>query len=98
MQDVLVAAYELLVAVCGIEFPDQGSNLGPLHWEHRVLATGQSGKSLDEVLTKLYIMPLTYSQNLDKLTGINILILIIPPFLSLPEYCVYSRDSVNLSC
>ena len=42
-------------------------------------------------------MPLTYSQNLDKLTGINILILIIPPFPSLPEYCVYSRNSVNLN-
>ena len=55
-------------------------------------------------------MPLTYSENLDKLTGINILILIIPPFPSisililiippfpsLPEYYVYSRNSVNLS-
>ena len=26
-------------------FPDQGSNPGPLHWEHRVLATGPPGKS-----------------------------------------------------
>ena len=25
---------------CGILFPDQGSNLGSLHWEHRVLASG----------------------------------------------------------
>ena len=26
--------------------PGQGSHLGPLHWEHRVLATGPPGKSL----------------------------------------------------
>ena len=26
------------------KFPDQGSNLGPLHWECRVVATGSSGK------------------------------------------------------
>ena len=25
--------------------PDQGSNLGPLHWELRVVATGPPGKS-----------------------------------------------------
>ena len=34
-----------LVAACGIYFPNQGSNPGPLHWEHRVLATGPPGKS-----------------------------------------------------
>ena len=33
---------------CGILFPDQGSNPGPLHWEHGVLATGPPGKSQDE--------------------------------------------------
>ena len=26
-------------------FPDHGLNLGPLHWEHRVLATGPPGTS-----------------------------------------------------
>ena len=31
----------------GLGTPDQGLNLGPLHWEHRVLATGPPGKSLD---------------------------------------------------
>ena len=41
----LVAARELLAAACGIQFPDQGSNPGPLHWECRVLATGPPGKS-----------------------------------------------------
>ena len=33
------------MAACGIYFPDQGSNLGPLHWECRVLATGPPGQS-----------------------------------------------------
>ena len=37
---------QVLVVACGIQFPDQGSNLGPLHWEHRVLATGLPGKPL----------------------------------------------------
>ena len=36
----LVAAYELLLVTCGTWFPDQGWNLGPLHWELGVLATG----------------------------------------------------------
>ena len=35
-----------LVATYGIQFPDQGSNLGTLHWESGVLATGPPGKSL----------------------------------------------------
>ena len=43
----LVVAYKLLVATCGILFPDQKSNQGPLHWEPRVLATGPTGKSSD---------------------------------------------------
>ena len=30
---------------CGIQFPDQGSNWGPLHWECGVLPTGPPGKS-----------------------------------------------------
>ena len=44
--NLLVAACKLLVVVCGIYFPDQGSNLGPLHWEHGVLAIGPPGKSI----------------------------------------------------
>ena len=42
---VLAAAGELLNVACGIQFPDQGSNPGPLHWECRVLATGPLEKS-----------------------------------------------------
>ena len=46
LQQVLVATCAIfLVAACGIQFPDQGQNLGPLHWEHKVLATGPLGKS-----------------------------------------------------
>ena len=42
-------------AACGIHFPDQGSNPGPLHWGHRVLATGPPGKSLSPFLiNKIY--------------------------------------------
>ena len=36
----LIAAGELLVVASGIQFPNQGSNPGSLHQEHRVLATG----------------------------------------------------------
>ena len=35
----------LLVAACGIQFPDQGLNPGPLHWEHGVSATQPQEKS-----------------------------------------------------
>ena len=37
---------QVLIAACGIQFPDQGANLGPLHWELGVLVTGPPGKSL----------------------------------------------------
>ena len=46
MSDLSVVTYKLLTVACRIQFPDQGSNLSPLNWEHRVLATGPSGKSL----------------------------------------------------
>ena len=36
--------WDLLVVLCGIQFPDQEWNPGPLLWKHRVLATGPSGK------------------------------------------------------
>ena len=41
-----VAAYQLLVAACGIQFPNQMLKRGPLHQECGVLATGPPGKSL----------------------------------------------------
>ena len=42
----LAEACKHLAVACGIEFPDQGSNPGPLPWEHGILATGLPGKSL----------------------------------------------------
>ena len=41
----LAMACERSVAACELQLPDQGSNPGPLNWEHRVLATGPPGKS-----------------------------------------------------
>ena len=35
----------LVVAWGESQFPGQGLNLGPLHWERGVLATGPPGKS-----------------------------------------------------
>ena len=42
-----------LVAVRGIQFPDQGLNPGPLRWACGVLATGPSGKPLEIVVLVL---------------------------------------------
>ena len=39
------AAYECLVASCGIWFPNQGLNLSPLHGGHEILAAGPPGRS-----------------------------------------------------
>ena len=46
----LSSSSRVLVAAHGIQFPPQGSNPGPLHWEHRVLTTGPPGKSLPSCL------------------------------------------------
>ena len=35
------------VAACGVQFPDQGLNLGPFPWEHRVsISPGSHFKGL----------------------------------------------------
>ena len=34
----------------------RGGNLGPLHWEHRILSTGQPGKSQDDKFYAMYIL------------------------------------------
>ena len=39
----------IVVAVCGIYFLNQESNLGPLHLEHGVFATGPPGKSQESL-------------------------------------------------
>ena len=59
----LVAAREILVVPCEIQFFDQGLKPSPLHWEHRVLATRSPGKS--QVVSQMlwsqicYPLPLT---------------------------------------
>ena len=50
---VIVAHGPSCSTACGI-FPDQGSNLGSLHWERRVLPTGPPGKSLKCTPFKVY--------------------------------------------
>ena len=60
--DLLAAVCKLLVATRGLQFPDQGSNPGPLHWEHGVLATGQPVKSQGLVLNELGIITVVTSQ------------------------------------
>ena len=61
-----------LVAPCGIQFPDQGLNPGPLHWERRVLATGPPRKSQHFLLyisiNKLQIPP---KQNKTKIWSLE---------------------------
>ena len=42
------------------QFPYQGPNLCPLHWEHGVLITGPAGKSLKDFLWKsvlIFLLP-----------------------------------------
>ena len=41
---VLCRIFDLCAAHV-IQFPDQGSNPGPLHWKQGALATGPPGKS-----------------------------------------------------
>ena len=50
---VLAVAFEPSAAACGVLFPDQRSNLGPLRWEHRVLATGPPGQSHEPLLNDI---------------------------------------------
>ena len=52
LHQVFIEAHWIFITACGlfslayvISFPDQGLNLGPLHWALRVLATGPPGKS-----------------------------------------------------
>ena len=42
---LFILLHQVLVTACGIQFPEQRSNLHPLCSEHGVLATGPLGKS-----------------------------------------------------
>ena len=53
---------------CRIQFPDQGSNLGPLHWEHGVLPTGPPRKSLNfNCFSFLFLLFLVYLRRYDTI-------------------------------
>lgn len=54
---VFVEACELLVTACRIYFPCLGSNLGPLPWEHEVVATGLTEEFLWSYIFKTDISP-----------------------------------------
>ena len=47
----------------GSQFPDQGSNLCPLHWEHRVLTTGPPGKSQSQTFLVMSFKSLKNTEN-----------------------------------
>ena len=53
---------QVLVAACGIQFSNQGLNLGPLPWKLRVLTTGPPGK------LPSYFLKLQYQQTLPEET------------------------------
>ena len=52
---VFIWPHRVSVAACGNQFPDQGSNLGSLHWEHGVLAIGSPGKSPFSIFDNLFL-------------------------------------------
>ena len=41
---------------CGSYFPNQGSNLHPLHWKHGLLTTGLPGKSQESDFKSITIL------------------------------------------
>ena len=49
MQDLWLQHANPLIVAFGIQFPNQGPNLGPLHWESGVLATGPAGKASENL-------------------------------------------------
>ena len=62
---IFVAAYRIFRCACGIWFPDQGLNLGPLPLEGGVLATGPPGKPACSVVWSR----VTVNTSLDQLQG-----------------------------
>ena len=52
----LVDPCKLLVRTCGMQLAHQGRNLGLLHWERGVLATGPPGKSPTQYLDSSWVI------------------------------------------
>ena len=72
LKNVLIWLHQVSVAARGIQFPNRGSNPGPLHWKHRILATRPPGKSPGQILNA--------SLNLKGYLGhINIVLVIVFP-------------------
>ena len=72
----------------GFEFPNMGWNLGPWHWEHRVLTTGMLGNSFSFFSILLcvncwIIFNQTFLQGRDHLFSLEIF----------TEYILYARHS-----
>ena len=61
-------------ATCGIQFPEQGLKLGPLHWKHGVLDTGPPGYSLHDFFflqKALFSQNLTWKADTDNRSSLN---------------------------
>ena len=69
---VVVLACKTLAAASRIQFPDQGSNLGPLHRQHRVLATRPPRKPLQVIFSGPHWYALTRQWNQSPHTNIFI--------------------------
>ena len=81
-----------LVAAWELQFPDQGLNLGPLLWEHKVLAAGPPGKfpkmqsfKAEEMITHLckglFTLGEIYQDSFPlRVTFFSIMLLIMPIF------------------
>lgn len=52
---MVTAACDLLVGACGLQFPNQGSNLGHLHWELRVLSLDHWEVPL--LISSIFLLP-----------------------------------------
>ena len=93
----LVVAYELLVAECGVQFPDQGSNPGHLHWEQGI--TGEvptvslkgpvlSSESLNQAsvsIPPVTLAPFPLDRNIAHYTQTPILFPLSPSSPSFPS-------------
>lgn len=64
----LGAACDLLVAACGMSFPDWRLNAGSLHWECGVSAPGPPGKSLHTLRSIHSVVFLACYNSFQKLT------------------------------
>ena len=96
-QELSVVACKLLIAACSIQFPDQGSNPGPLHWECGVSTLGPPGKSPRDIPFECLLDPDMFFF-LRTLQWILISINTRHKFLTRPTqpYVIWSPISVKL--